>query len=222
MKLRLFIICLFCCLFSYSQQSKENNQFQDFIQSLIRNDENFSSEIIINKGDSLYKKSTNDWQKAKSLFVIVYGHEMRYNWDEGLIYALKADSIISKANLTTLKPESKGILASLYNSLNLQKESLEYLDEALKYCDNLDREDALLNKSKIYQRMSIVYHRQKQYEKALSTNLEALRLLKELNKEFPKDTYYTTSYISVLINIGINYYNLGQYDCLVLKIVYRL
>lgn len=215
MKYILILIFLTNCFYASSQEdksiSKENKTFNELTESLLIYSKGIPSEEIILKGDSLYNASINDWQKVKASFIIVQGYRMQYNWDKALIYALRADSIASKANITSLKPRTIGVLGSLYNNLNLQDKSIEYLNRAFRISEKLGRKEMLINKSLIYQRLASVYHSQKDYDKSLSTNLEALKLMEELEKEFPKENH-SSAYISVLLNIGVNYYNLEQYN----------
>jgi len=216
MKKYIYIFLFFISSFNvYSQESSKipeiNRYFNEVSDSLLRNDKNLSYLEIISKGDSLYNSSINDWQRVKSLFVTIQGYKMQLNWNDALEYALKADSITQKKNITYFKPRTNAILGSVYGNLGLYNKSFEYLDKAFQYCDKLDRKDMLINKSLINQRKSAVYHKQKEYKKALSTNLKALNLIENLKKEFPEDNY-ASAYIPVLINLGVNYYNLEEYS----------
>ncbi|KMQ69844.1 hypothetical protein ACM39_02030 [Chryseobacterium sp. FH2] len=210
-------IFIFCFLINYANIfcqdlsiSKENRYFNHITDKILRNDKKITSDEILLKGDSLYRSSINDWQRVKALFVIIQGYEMQHNLSSSLDVSLKADSIAIKSNLIYFKPKTSGIIASLYNNLNMEAESNEYLERALQYTSKLDRENFLIDRSIIYQRISAVYSKQKKHKKALSANLLALSYLEDLKKEFPF-AGYSKAYIPALLNIGVNYYNLQNY-----------
>lgn len=207
------LLCTVIIVFAFPQNSlkEKNASFDTFCQTVKKNEKKRSSEQIIHIGDSLYKASSDNWQQVSSSFVIIQGYEMQNNWNKALKVALRADSIAQKKSLILLKPRTTAVLGSLYSNLGLYNKSIDYLSKAEQFADHLNKEEALVNKSLIYQRISAVYQNQKNYDKALTFNLKALNIIESLKKEFPSNDYATTQ-TPVLLNLGVNYHNLGQYE----------
>lgn len=209
----IILLCTVKIVFAFSQDhlKEQNTSFDKFCQAIKKNEKKRSSEQIIHIGDSLYKASSDSWQQINSSFVIIQGYEMQHSWNKALHVALKADSIAQKKNIILLKPKTTAVIGSLYSNLGLYSKSIDFLYKAEQLADHLNKEEALVNKSLIYQRISAVYQKQKNYDKALTFNLKALNIIDNLKKEFPSNDYATTQ-IPVLLNLGVNYHNLGQYE----------
>ncbi len=215
MKYVFLLLCSINIFCAHSQKnqgvSPENRHFDEVSESFLLNDKGLDSREIVSKGDSLYKASVNDWQRTKSSFVIIYGYEMLFDWNNALKYALRADSIASRANIKNFRPRTNGILASIYSKLNLPDKSFQYLDKALLFSEKLDKKEELYNKSMIYQRMAATYARKGEREYALSNYQKGLEFADQLKKNFPDDDY-SKLYMPILMNIGVSYLNLKEYD----------
>lgn len=214
-----FILLAYQFCFSQEKLSQENSTFNDAVNTYLRNQKNITNQQLVEVGDSLYKSSKNDWQKVKSLFVIIGAYDSQFEYKKALDYSLEANSIAEKNKLIFWKTRTSGQIATLYAKIGFTKESIKYFDKALIYAADLDKKNELLSKSMILQAKSFVYQNQKNFRKILEINKEAVEIIKTLKKEFPNDNFQGSA-VPAFINTATSYFHLEDYKNA--KIYYKL
>ncbi len=211
MRFIFFLIISINC-FSQEKLSDENSLFNNIVNNTyLRNQKNIPSDKLISIGDSLYNNSKNEWQKVKSLFVVITAYESQFKYKEALDVSLKAIHITEENNLTYWKSRTYGQTATLYAKIGLNKESLKYFDKAFQYSVYLDHKNELLTKSMILQAESFLYQNLNDYSKVLQVNKQALSIVETLKRDYPNDNFQSSS-ITAYINTATSYYHLKNYS----------
>ncbi|MBK1439116.1 helix-turn-helix domain-containing protein [Parapedobacter sp. ISTM3] len=208
----LLVAAPFSC--AIAQPPADEQRFDQYVNSVLINEQKLSADKIIAIGDSLYQISKNDRQRIRSLFVSINGYHMSADRVNALKYSLMADSLAEKSG-SELVSRTSGMVASQYRSLKLYDESIAYLQKALKNANRLKGTNVPTTKIMVYNELGAIHYEKADYEKTIETVKEQLALIAEAGQAFPDSSFQHMLAIHLrpaYLNLGRSYYELEELD----------
>ncbi|PUB29579.1 helix-turn-helix protein [Elizabethkingia sp. YR214] len=194
----------FLAILSYAQRKDINNTIYD-TTILIKSQNDFLKAL--KEADSLYIKSETPLLKTKSLMLSALLYHRSGDISKCIEYALKAEEIIEKTNLTEWKARVYIFLATQYRILKLYSHSKKYMDKAFstsKRIQNNDITDSI--NGLMWQEIAYYEIEKKDYQKSIESVLRSQEFF-SASKHY--DDFSEANNEQIL---GLNYYHLNDMD----------
>lgn len=208
-KLKLFILSLFITLTSFAENIYSRNQIDNLISTT---DQQLHSDKIndaLKNSKTILAASKSESYDRGILYGNLYMGIAAYMSDDRpklIQYGFLAESLARQQNDSYALAYSLLIISSIYKDAELYDKALEYVNLALKACDNIEKKDRqhfLRGKCMVY-RTICLYYFGATGDQLLELNLQAMKELKKAGKSFNYDYNYQ--------NIANYYDNLNKPD----------
>jgi AraC-like DNA-binding protein len=195
---------------SYSQSvDLQQKDFDSIFYATYLNIAATNPDRALEVADSLYRTSTTDIQKIRSLMLISDMHYRKSNRDSTVYYALKADKIASKAGITMWRARIYGVLSTQYRKSGLIKQGYEYLEKALEFSEMIEQQTVSTQlQGQIYQEKGYYAQEENDIENAIRFFRASDTILLNLPDSPHKATFRAQSNE----RIGANYLKLQMLD----------
>ncbi len=159
--------------------------------------------------DSLFKVSSTELQKIKSLMLSADLLEKQSKREEAITYVLKAEIIANEIGNYEWQSRIYGFLSTQYRIIGLIDQGKRYLEKGLKICDKITPQSRVDQyKGMVYQEMAHYAIHEKDYKSAVQLLEKANLLFSNLSNVQMKNFFFGNNEEM----IGRSYLGLGEFD----------
>lgn len=205
--LKTFILIFFInigMVFPQGGQARFDSIFYDTAVRKSATDILMASQIA----DSLFKASSTNLQKIKSLMLSADLHEKQSKREEAIAYVLQAESIANTIENHEWQARIYGFLSTQYRIIGLIDQGKRYLDKGLKICDKITPQSSSDQyRGMVFQEMAHYAIYEKKYEEAVGLLEKANLYFSHMNNPQMKQFFFGNNEEM----LGRSYLKIGDY-----------